>query len=70
MKPKTVNELLEELTRLQKRGYGEYLVLVSDDEECNGYHPLYGDSNSEGGWMEFYDVCKEKNDKLPTITID
>ena len=42
MKSKTVNEVIAELQRLKKRGYGEHILLVSNDEECNGYHELYG----------------------------
>ena len=49
MKPKTVNEVIEKLLKLKQRGYGEHILLVSDDEECNGYHELYGLFNCEEG---------------------
>ena len=41
MRPVLVKELAELLSLAVKEGYGDYVVQVSDDEECNGYHPIY-----------------------------
>ena len=37
----TVNELLKECQKLVKSGYGDRVVLLSDDDEGNGFHTLY-----------------------------
>jgi hypothetical protein len=41
MRPVLVKELAHLLSLAVKEGYGDYVVQVSDDEECNGYHPIY-----------------------------
>lgn len=40
-KPVTVNQLLKNLEDLKKKGYGDALVFITDDEECNGYHAMW-----------------------------
>lgn len=70
MKPYTVNELLGELKKLQTRGYGEHIILVSDDEECNGYHPLFGAFLREGETIEYLDEHTNKMETGKTILID
>ena len=39
--PITVNQLLKNLQKLQEKGYGDAVIFVTDDEECNGYHALW-----------------------------
>lgn len=41
MKAITVNGLLKECQRLEKMGYGDKVVLLSDDDEGNGFHTLF-----------------------------
>lgn len=70
MKPYTVDELASTLRKLQSRGYGNYLVLVSDDEECNGYHPLFGAFVNEGEPFEYLNEQTHKLETENTILID
>lgn len=55
MRPRTVSEVIDRLRILEKNGYGDHLLLVSNDEECNGYHELYGNGDGEGEPMRYYD---------------
>lgn len=41
MRPVTVKELAELLNKAVREDKGDYIVLVSDDEECNGFHELW-----------------------------
>jgi len=41
MEALTVNDLLARLILESKKGHGDYIVFVSDDEECNGFHALW-----------------------------
>lgn len=49
MRPVSVKELAELLNRAVKENKGDYIVLVSDDEECNGYHELWDKVNITQG---------------------
>ena len=37
----TVSELRQQLQKLENRGLGDCKVVLSDDEECNGYHGAF-----------------------------
>ena len=37
----TVNELIEELLSAKARGLGNRKILLSDDDEGNGYHKMF-----------------------------
>ena len=39
--PLTINELIEEALKAKKKFGGDKYVLISDDEEGNGYHECY-----------------------------
>ena len=41
MKPLTIKEMAAIMNNAVKLGYGDYALLVSDDEEANGFHPLF-----------------------------
>lgn len=41
MKAFTVNDLLANLFELKKKGLGEKRILISADDEGNGYHELF-----------------------------
>ena len=41
MRPVSVKELAAVLNEVVAEGKGDYIVLVSDDEECNGTHALF-----------------------------
>lgn len=55
MKPLTVNELSALLEKAIKFGYGDRIVCVSDDEECNGYHCLYSRNFGSGDEIQYLD---------------
>ena len=59
MKPLTVNELAALLEKAIKFGYGDRIVCVSDDDECNGYHCLYRRNFGSGYEIQYLD--KDKN---------
>lgn len=69
MKPYNVDELIEWLQAIKKHYGGEHIVLVSNDEECNGYHPLFSWAACEGEPIEFYDQITESMVTKPTIQI-
>ena len=37
-KPLTVKDLLKLCQDEIKKGHGDYSIMLSDDDECNGYH--------------------------------
>lgn len=53
MRPLTVKELAELLNQAVKQDKGDYIVLVSDDEECNGYHELWTPVFRQGEDVQF-----------------
>lgn len=52
----TVSELRQQLQNLENRGLGDCKVVLSDDEECNGYHGAF--SGAEAG----ADIAKDFED--------
>ena len=53
MRPVSVKELAELLNRAVAENKGDYIVLVSDDEECNGYHELWTKEFRQGEDVQF-----------------
>lgn len=39
--PITVKELIASLKKLDSKGYGNFPIFISDDEEGNGFHGLW-----------------------------
>lgn len=39
--PLTVNQLIKELQAAKNKGLGEKKIMISDDDEGNGYHDLF-----------------------------
>ena len=37
----TVKDVYENMQKFIKQGKGDYVVFVTNDEECNGYHALW-----------------------------
>ena len=55
--PMTVKELYELAEALVKDGYGDKEILISDDEEGNGYHKVWYDFTiDEGSIMDCIDI--------------
>lgn len=69
MKPRTVYELRRTLDILISQGKGDHIVMVSDDEECNGFHALWDEGVYDGEPFSYYDSKTKKNEKTPTIEI-
>jgi hypothetical protein len=58
----TVNELIEDLIRLQEEGLGDLPVIYSEDPEGNNYHlltnlPSEEMYNRDGGEIDFTPNC-------------
>ena len=54
MRPVLVTALAELRNKAVCEDKGDYVVLVSDDEECNGYHELWDKVNiTQGEDVEF-----------------
>lgn len=70
MKPLTVNELSALLEKAIKFGYGDRIVCVSDDEECNGYHCLYRRNFGSGDEIQYLDNKDGKIKYENSIIID
>jgi hypothetical protein len=70
MKPLTVNELSALLDKAIKFGYGDRIVCVSDDEECNGYHCLYRRNFGSGDEIQYLDHKDGKIKYENSIIID
>lgn len=41
MKALTINDLIKECIKQINKGNGNKIIIISDDEEGNGYHGLY-----------------------------
>lgn len=69
MKPVSVKELAALLDKAIKEGKGDCAVLVSDDEECNGYHELWWKGTYEQGNDTQYLGDDNRWHYMNTITI-
>lgn len=43
----TVNQLLVTLEKLREKGYGDAQIVLSEDDEWNGFRPLWQDQINE-----------------------
>ena len=53
MRPVSVKELAELLNKAIREDKGDYLVVVSNDDECNGTHALWEKTYAQGEDYEF-----------------
>lgn len=57
----TVDRMIEDLTKLSKRGYGEANILLSRDTEGNGYHVCYFPAQTiDKELLDWLSVCEEE----------
>lgn len=72
MRPILVKELAELLTAAIKNGHGDSVVLVSNDEECNGYHSLYRHNYgvSEAEDVRYYNEKTKQVEMKSSIILD
>ena len=54
----TVEELYKECKRQIDKGNGKKVIMISDDDEGNGYHYL---------WYSFYENVEELLETVPTM---
>ena len=56
----TIDELYRDLAKLRKAGFGSKKILISQDDEGNGYHELFYSVNTDVksfGFNERWAVC-------------
>ncbi len=64
----TIKDLHSELKNRVKFGQGDYIIFVTDDEEANGYHALWGVGMSAKEMdEESLEYCEENNHDLLLI---
>ena len=68
MEARTVKRLKRLLEEQIKQGHGDYIVFVTDDEECNGYHALwYAGETPETMEKEQREYCEEINHDIELV---
>ncbi len=66
----TVNKLLKLCKEQVKKGNGDKIVLLSDDDEGNGFHTLYcGFTDDEKDIEEYSDSFHDGNDPSEVIIL-
>lgn len=60
MKPLTVKDLLEACVDEVERGNADKVIMISDDDEGNGYHYLWYDFMTVKNYEREQDVCGMK----------
>lgn len=70
MKPLSIKELRELLNSIPTK-YDDHIVLVSDDEEGNGYHPLFFKSAYRSDEkFNFYNEKTKSTEERETLTFN
>ena len=70
MKQLTINELLELCKQQVKKGNGNKQIVISDDNEGNGYHGLfYAFTEIEEEEKEYYQVYDSETNDIKKIII-
>lgn len=70
MKQLTINELLELCKKQVKKGNGDRQIVISDDNEGNGYHGLfYAFTEIEEEEKEYYQIDDSETNDIKKIII-
>lgn len=70
MKPITIKELYEECKKQIEKGNGNKVIMLSDDDEGNGYHYCwYLFSTPDDVMLEDYLIDKRNAEKDDTIIL-
>ena len=70
MKPLTIKKLKKECDKQIKLGNGDKVIMISQDDEGNGYHYLwYSFSKPEEVYVEEYQLNEEIAKKEDTIIL-
>lgn len=70
MKQLTINELLELCKKQVKKGNGDKKIVISDDNEGNGYHGLfYAFTEIEEEEKEYYQVYDSETNDINKIIV-
>lgn len=58
----TISRLAKDLEKEIRKGHGDYIVFVTDDEEGNGYHALWYDGETPSTMTDSNrEYCEEHN---------
>ena len=57
MEPMTIKQLLEACQEAVNKGYGDKQILISDDDEGNGYHTLYFGFTTDDPSIKLCSAC-------------
>jgi len=68
MKPLTINDLYEECKKQIKKGNKDKVIMLSDDDEGNGFHYCWYAFTKIDGWAKEY-VDKEIANEEDTIIL-
>lgn len=70
MKQLTINELLKLCQQQVKKGNGNKKIVISDDNEGNGYHGLfYGLTEINETYKEYYQIYDSETDDINEIIV-
>lgn len=70
MEQLTINELLELCKKQVKKGNGDKKIVISDDNEGNGYHGLfYAFTEIEEEEKEYYPIYDSETNDIKKIII-
>lgn len=70
MKQLTINELLKFCQQQVKKGNGNKKIVISDDNEGNGYHGLfYAFTEIDEDEKEYYQIYDSETDDINEIIV-
>lgn len=70
MKQLTINELLKLCQQQVKKGNGNKKIIISDDNEGNGYHGLfYAFTEIDEDEKEYYQIYDSETDDINEIIV-
>ena len=72
MKGITVSTLLKLCQNLKKNGYGDKTVLISDDDEGNGYHTLFYEFTTDPDTLQQlsdYGMFHDRNNPVDIVIL-
>ena len=58
IKPLTIQELYESLAYQIQQGNGSKYAIITDDDECNGFHPVWNGAANMDEWdIDVLRIC-------------
>jgi len=68
-KPLTVKDLLKICEQETAKGNGNKVIMISDDDEGNGYHYLWYAFTEAEGLVDEYTICEDIAKAKDTIVL-